>query len=311
MNRHRSLIVVADDFGIGPATSRGILELAQEGCITASALLVNSPYAQDSICMWRRTQCPMELGWHANLTLDCPVLPAAQVSSLVDAHGRFWSLRNFMLRCWTGRLRREEIRAELHAQWQRFIELVGSPPPLVNAHHHVALFEPVGSALLQLLHRQSPRPYLRRVQEHSWCLIKRPEACLKRLALSLLGRRLAARSAQAGFPGCDCLAGVHSSSRPFGDEFFVSHLACTRGRRVELMCHPGYYDETLLGRDEGAGPAQATRREEELRLLRSDAFLSACRDLGFELDSPVRASPFPSASSVNFDRDISLRSFVG
>ena len=286
MKRGRSLIVVADDFGIGPETSRGILELAQEGCITASVLLVNSPYAQQAVCMWRRSQSPMELGWHANLTLDCPVLPAAQVPSLVGRDGRFWPLRNFICRCWTGRLRHDEIRAELSAQWQRFRELVGSPPPLINAHHHVTLFEPVGSALLQLLRRQTPKPYLRRVQEHPCWLFERPGARLKRLALSLLGSHLAARSARAGFPGCDYLAGLHSGTQPVEDDFFAHSLACTRGRCVELMCHPGYYDATLLARDEGATQVQAARREPELRLLRSDSFTIACRDLGLELLPP-------------------------
>lgn len=286
MQRNRALIVVADDFGIGPETSRGILELAQEGCVTASVLLVNSPYAPQAVHKWRRSQAPMELGWHANLTLDSPVLPAAQVPSLVDAQGRFWSLRPFLSRCCTGRLRREEIRAELSAQWQRFIELVGAPPPLVNSHHHVALFEPVGSVLLQLLGRQMPRPYLRRVQEHPYGLFHRPEARLKRLMLSWLGHRLAARSARDGFPGADSLAGIHGGNQPFGGALFVRSLACARGRRVELLCHPGYYDVTLLERDERATAAQLAHREEELRWLRSDSFATACDNLGLERIPP-------------------------
>ena len=38
MQPKRYLVVTADDFGIGPATSRGILDLAGEGLVTATVL---------------------------------------------------------------------------------------------------------------------------------------------------------------------------------------------------------------------------------------------------------------------------------
>ena len=38
----RRLVVIADDYGIGPDTSAGILELARKGIVTGSVLLVNS-----------------------------------------------------------------------------------------------------------------------------------------------------------------------------------------------------------------------------------------------------------------------------
>ena len=43
------LVVIADDFGIGPATDRGILELAAAGLVTGTTLLVNSPYAPATV----------------------------------------------------------------------------------------------------------------------------------------------------------------------------------------------------------------------------------------------------------------------
>ena len=49
MHGPRSLIVVADDYGIGPATSRGILDLAAEGLVTGAVLLVNSPHAAEGV----------------------------------------------------------------------------------------------------------------------------------------------------------------------------------------------------------------------------------------------------------------------
>ena len=45
----RALLVVADDFGIGPPTTAGILHLARKGVVTASVMLVNSPYAEAAV----------------------------------------------------------------------------------------------------------------------------------------------------------------------------------------------------------------------------------------------------------------------
>src|SRR4051812_21166676 len=96
MDATRLLLVTADDFGIGPETSRGILELAARGVVTATALLVNSPHAEDAVHAWRRAGGPADLGWHPCLTLDRPVSPPGRVPSLVDAHGRLWPLCRFL-----------------------------------------------------------------------------------------------------------------------------------------------------------------------------------------------------------------------
>src|SRR5262245_7573207 len=105
----RQLLVIADDIGIGPNTTTGILQLAAQGIVTGSALLVNSPYAVDAIHKWRRMGAPLELGWHPNLTLDAPLAPPAEVASLVRADGTFWPLGAFLKRWMLGLLKPPEI----------------------------------------------------------------------------------------------------------------------------------------------------------------------------------------------------------
>src|SRR5258708_4240444 len=118
MDAPRSLVVVADDFGIGPGTSRGILDLAGRGKVTATVLLVNSPHAEHAVGEWHRAGGPdcVELGWHACLTLDRPVLQPSRVPSLVGVDGSFLSLARFAGRLALGRVRRAEVLAELRAQ---------------------------------------------------------------------------------------------------------------------------------------------------------------------------------------------------
>jgi predicted glycoside hydrolase/deacetylase ChbG (UPF0249 family) len=208
MDATRLLLVTADDFGIGPETSRGILELAARGAVTATVLLVNSPHAEGAVHAWRRAGEPAELGWHPCLTLDRPVAPPGRVPSLVDADGRLWPLSRFLRRLLTGRVRRAEIETELRAQLDRYRDLVGHAPSVVNTHQHVALFPPVGAVLDALLRQVGALPYLRRVREPWATLADVPGGRVKRAVLNALGRPRIRRQARAGYPGADWLAGV-------------------------------------------------------------------------------------------------------
>jgi hypothetical protein len=61
---------------------------------------------------------------------------------------------------------------------------------------------------------------------------------------------------------------------------------------VELTCHPGYLDSTLIGRDCTATDGLLLRRVRELHLLRHPGFRDACRRAGFTL-VPASALPRP------------------
>ncbi|MCI0380559.1 MAG: ChbG/HpnK family deacetylase [Gemmataceae bacterium] len=285
-NRKRRLLIIADDFGIGPATTQGILELARSGVLSGTVLIANSLYARDAAAAWRRAGKPIGLGWHPNLTLDAPVLPAERVPSLVRGDGRFWHIGSFLRRLFLGRIRKDEVAAELTAQLDRFFDLAGSPPTHVNAHQHVGLFGAVRDALLDLLARLRPLPYVRRVRE-PWSLLWRiPGARRKRAFLNHFGRRAAKRQNARGFPGNDWLLGISDPASVRNPLFFENWLRQMPGRIVELSCHPGLEDQTLLGRDCRPGDGLLQRRVDELGLLRRPGFLEAVRAAGFEIVRP-------------------------
>lgn len=215
-NQPRLLIVIADDFGIGPKTSAAILELAKKGIVTGSVLLVNSPFAAADVASWQGAGKPMELGWHPNLTLDRPILSPHRVPSLVSPQGRFWPLRSFLVRWFRGKIQADHVALEWQAQWDRFVELVGHSPRVVNSHQHVALFEPAGQILLDLLKKQRLLPYFRRVREPWHMLWKIRGARKKRAFLNWAGRALAKKQQALGFPGNDWLAGI--TAPPLGEK---------------------------------------------------------------------------------------------
>lgn len=276
----RYLLVTADDFGIGVETSRGILDLAARGVVTSTVLLVNSPFAEASVRLWKSLGGPVELGWHPCLTLDAPVLPPGRVPTLVDADGRFRPLGAFLKNLIRGRVAAGEIEAELQAQYDRFRELVGHAPMNVNAHHHVHVFRPVGAALARVLAGQSRRPFVRRVIESPRTLALVPGARLKRVLLSRFGGRAARRH---DWPGNDRLIGVTNPPCVHRPTFFTRWLRRAVGNAVELTCHPGYLDASIDGRDGTLADGQLHRRAAELERLRDPGFLDAARAAGFTL----------------------------
>jgi chitin disaccharide deacetylase len=281
----RTLLVIADDFGIGPETDRGILDCAQRGLLSGTVLLVNSPYAAAAVDSWRSLGRPVEIGWHPNLTLDVPIL-GSRVPSLVGKAGTFERLGVFLRKLLSGRVVHAEIEAELRAQRDRFIELVGHPPTFVNAHQHVALFPPVGRILLDILAEQTPRPLVRRVCEPPAVLRKVPGARTKRLVLHTLGKRFARLQAAGGFPGPSWLLGITDPAWVTDREYFPRWLRATDVADAELMVHPGYEDATLLGRDAEPGSGLIQRRVDELDRLFEPTFRAALRETGFQILRP-------------------------
>lgn len=287
MDATRFLVVIADDYGIGPETSRAILELAARGLVTGTVLLVNSPYAADAIRAWRQSGVNLEMGWHPCLTLDPPVSPPSRVGSLIAPNGCLWPLRQFLTRLYSQQICPKQIEIELKAQFDRFGELVGHAPTIVNSHQHISLFPPVGAILREILRaRGGPLPYVRRVRE-PWPLLGRiAGARKKRMLLTLLGRIEARHLHHEGFRGNDWLAGITDPPWARDREFFARWLLQVPGRVVELACHPGHFDATLFGRDCTEEDGLAQRRVDELHLLQQANFSEACRRAGFRRVTP-------------------------
>jgi predicted glycoside hydrolase/deacetylase ChbG (UPF0249 family) len=288
MEQARKLIVVADDFGIGPEVSRGILELMLRGSVTSTVLLANSPFVEAAIRRWDRAGRPGEMGWHPNLTMDEPVARSRDVHTLLSEKGTFFPLGTLLLRIATGRFQYSHLVNELDAQYRRCHDLIGQPPKIVNGHKHIHVFPIIGQALAAVLKRWRVRPYIRRVVEPLSSWIRVPGARLKRMFLTLLGRWSARQQAPTNRRGNDSLAGISDPIWVEDPQFYARWLKRIPGRVVELMVHPGHRDKTLIGRDCSASDGQLERRVAEQRMLEHPSFLSACDRAGFVLQSTTQ-----------------------
>ena len=208
------LIVNADDFGLTPGVSRGILEAHRNGIVTSTTLLVNReipPAQRDEL-----QASGLGVGVHLNLTLGTPVANPRRVPSLVDAEGRF--IRD--AREAAARARTDEARIELGSQIDAFRKIMGRFPTHLDTHHHVGRHEPILDLVLDFA-RALKVP------------VRSQDAAVRTAA-----RRLGLRTP-------DHFMGESGPEPYWSRERTLEHLAGLPTGLSEFMTHPGYFDEEL------------------------------------------------------------------
>lgn len=135
------LIVNADDFGISPGVSRGILEAHHNGIVTSTSAMMNMPAAPESIRLAQQSSPDLGVGLHITLSFGAPVSSPEQVPSLVTDHGTFCSTyRELSQKAPT--FTPDDLYTEIGAQFRRFVEVAGRLPDHLDSHHHVSFWCP-------------------------------------------------------------------------------------------------------------------------------------------------------------------------
>ena len=140
----RRLIVNADDFGLTPGVSAGILAAHRHGIVTSTTVLVTADVDRETARAAARSG--LGVGLHVNLTLGRPLTGAR---SLVDGAGRF--VRD--ARHAAARAEVKDVEKEIEAQVDKFTTIIGRTPTHLDSHHHIGLHAPVGEALLAAARR--------------------------------------------------------------------------------------------------------------------------------------------------------------
>ncbi|MGH7335292.1 MAG: carbohydrate deacetylase [Candidatus Rokuibacteriota bacterium] len=207
----RLLIVNADDFGLTPGVSAGILSAHRQGIVTSTTALVNRATLPAQIDA--ALGSGIGIGLHINLTLGSPITRAP---SLVDGSGRFMrDARQAAARASTA-----EIEAEIEAQLERFETLFRRPATHLDTHHHIGLLSPVREVVL------------------AWAV---------RLQVPVRSQTVAARQAarSAGLATPDHFFGESGPDAYWTLSRTMAHLKRLPGGVTEFMTHPGYCDEEL------------------------------------------------------------------
>ena len=270
----KGLIVTADDFGAAREINDAVEVAHRDGILTAASLMVAAPAASDAVARARRLPS-LRVGLHVVLTEGRPLLPAHQVSRLVDDRGL---LRSDMAALGAtiafSRRARSQLAAEIGAQFEAF-RATGLPLDHCNAHKHFHLHPVVGRFLANIGSRFGLRAIRLPLEPASVLLrIERRTPILPAKLTALLALMLRRRLRAAGLLVPDWVFGLQWSGR------------LTRERLSGLIRHlPEGISEIYLHPATAPfpGAVPAYRYREELEALLAPEVAAACRDPALRL----------------------------
>jgi len=144
----RRLVVNADDFGRSDSINEAVIRAHQEGVLTTASLMVNEPACARAVELARQNP---RLGVGLHLTLLCgrSALSPHKIPGLVNGQGEFSTkptATGFRYFCLPSL--REQLRAEIHAQFEKF-HRTGLKLDHVNGHLHLHLHPTVFRVLMR------------------------------------------------------------------------------------------------------------------------------------------------------------------
>jgi predicted glycoside hydrolase/deacetylase ChbG (UPF0249 family) len=270
---HR-VVLCADDFGLTEGVSRGILELAHRGRISATSAMTNGAWWPRLAGSLSALHGAIGVGLHLTLTAGAPLGPMPRLAP----NGVFPSLSDILRASFAGRLPRDEIAAEIERQLDAFEDAFGAMPDFVDGHQHVHVLPGIRGALIAALAQRSARPWLRDPTDRPAAILRRGIAVRKALFVGGLAAGFRRAAEAAGFSTNDGFSGF-SPFDPRIDAARILERAFDRlGPRPVVMCHPGYVDDALRGVDPVVEPRAA-----ELAYLASDRFAELIASRGIAL----------------------------
>ncbi len=225
------LIINADDYGYYPCISKGILEAARSGAVTATGILANSPDLAAQL-EWLDSVDNLDVGVHLNLTFGQP-LTAVMADKLARWHGGFPNAYAMSAMLMTRKISLDDVRGE----WRAQIEACrGKNLRFLNSHEHIHML-PVLFPLALELARDYDIPQVRLTQAE-WLAPFGVSALIRNTLMQTMQavnqRRLKVNTplflglSRSGKLDYNYLATVFAKLKP--------------GQRYELMCHPGRFD---------------------------------------------------------------------
>jgi chitin disaccharide deacetylase len=144
----RRLIVNADDFGRSESINTAVTRAHREGILTTASLMVNEAGFDEAVKL--AVENPkLGVGLHLTLLMGHSALPSERIPGLVNARGEFSNNPvGTGMSYFFKRSLREQLRAEIHAQFWKF-HRTGLPLDHVNGHLHLHLHPVIFKILME------------------------------------------------------------------------------------------------------------------------------------------------------------------
>ncbi len=142
----KEIIINVDDFGLSRAYNYGIIDGYQQGVISSTTLLINAKEVKHAINLAKENP-GLGLGLHLALT----TFPAITKAEAISTNGNLNSQKYYheMIE----QIDSDVIKAELEAQIEKFIKLVGKKPTHLDMHHHMHRYAKVEKVVIELANK--------------------------------------------------------------------------------------------------------------------------------------------------------------
>jgi predicted glycoside hydrolase/deacetylase ChbG (UPF0249 family) len=273
------LIITADDYGLCETVNQAIEECLSAGSVRATCVMANMPgyRAAESL---RRKFPQSSLGIHWNVTQGEPVLSCERVPSLLNGKGSFCKPAELRWRWWSGRVKLNELQAELRAQFDRLVEITG-PLDFWNTHQNSHVFPGLFQTFVNLgrelkipamrCHRRMTVPHGTTPLRYN---LKHPQYWFKGQVISWLC--LQAQSRGTIMPDARLYTPGFSSTRDLLEKVIQDIRWHKVRRAVEIVTHPATSaNEKLLGE-------LTESRVREYEILRDPTFINRLRQAAVE-----------------------------
>ncbi|MET7242543.1 ChbG/HpnK family deacetylase [Methylobacterium sp. EM32] len=240
----RPVVLCADDYGLSPGVSRGILALARMKRISATGAMTNIPAFPEAAPALRELAGTVGLGLHLTLTTGEPLGPLPRLAPI----GRLPPLGHLLRLALSGKLKPADVRPEIERQLDAFEAAMGRLPDFIDGHQHVHVLPGVRSALLAALSARGWRGWLRDPGDTLGAIRARRQA-RKAMVVAGLGLGFGSAVRRAGFSANRGFSGFSdfAEGEGFAESFEASFRAL--GPAPVVMCHPGEIDEALRALD--------------------------------------------------------------
>ncbi len=265
------LIVNADDFGYFGGVSRGIVETARRGIVTATGILANAGDLEEHVRLLGEIP-RLDTGVHLNLTHGDAVSDFMR-ARLGPWGGRFPDKVGLFRALACRSIDARVVTGEWRAQIERCLSL-GLRVRFLNSHEHVHMLPSLHRVAISLA-REFDIPHVRRTRAE-WRGGSSPGSVIRNMLLGAIGTM---HGRDSGGPAPRML-GLAESGK-LSREYLQGRLRTLRGGEIyELMCHPGRLDPR-----EPMDPRIRSYHdwESERTLLCSDDIKRSLGDLGIRL----------------------------
>lgn len=268
------LIINADDYGIAPSVSQGILQAYEQQAVSSTTIMSNLATDEE---MYQLRASGLPFGVHVNLTAGKPLTSGAP-KSLVNDQGALVSVKiwdrdrsrrfritklllgwiwagSFWCRVSAGSITSAErrwLKEEMQAQIDR-VTLVAGRPSHLDSHHHIHRHPVIFEVFVEC-------------------------ARATNIGLRPMEQWQAEAMRKQGVRCPDAITRLPVRKAPGSMAHFKAVLNREKITSLEVICHPGHASDILRGRD-----TLVAKREVELALLVSPDVRKMIGESGYTL----------------------------